>query len=126
MPPQGGLVLGLAPQKAKDAALNSLLVTVNTQRVDITDRNVVIASVPRSQVVSADCQRIEISSTESGTFAGFIGLPPSADYAELDAEQKRSPRRPDMTTCGPDSPIPTSARTSSGCSPTSPVRRRQA
>ena len=88
MPPKGGLVLGLAPQKAKDAALNSLLVTVNTQRVDITDRNVVIASVPRSQVVSADCQRIEISSTESGTFAGFIGLPPSADYAELDAEQK--------------------------------------
>ena len=72
MPPKGGLVLGLAPQKAKDAALNSLLVTVNTQRVDITDRNVVIASVPRSQVVSADCQRIEISSTESGTFAGFI------------------------------------------------------
>ncbi len=88
MPPKGGLVLGLAPQKAKDAALNSLLVTVNAQRVDITDRNVVIASVPRSQVVSAECQRIEISSTESGTFAGFIGLPPSADYAELDAEQK--------------------------------------
>ena len=41
MPPKGGLVLGLAPQKGKDATLNSLFVTVGTQRVDITDRNVV-------------------------------------------------------------------------------------
>ena len=77
MPPQGGLVLGLAPQKAKDAALNSLFVTVNNQRVDITDRNVVIASVPRAQVDSPACQRIEISSSEDGTFARFVGLPPS-------------------------------------------------
>ena len=78
MPPKGGLVLGLAPQKGKDATLNSLFVTVGTQRVDITDRNVVIASVPRSQVNSPDCQRIEISSTEAGTFATFVGLPPAA------------------------------------------------
>ncbi len=81
MPPKGGMVLGLAPQKAKDAALNSLFVTVNAQRVDITDRNVVIASVPRAEVVAPDCQRIEITSTEDGTFARFIGLPPRADAA---------------------------------------------
>lgn len=77
MPPQGGLVFGLAPQKGRDATLNSLFVTVGTQRVDITDRNVVIASVPRAQVNSPACQRIEISSTEAGTFATFVGLPPS-------------------------------------------------
>ncbi len=79
MPPKGGLILGLAPQKGKDATLNSLFVTVGSQRVDVTDRNVVIASVPRTQVNSSACQRLEISSTEAGTFATFVGLPPSAD-----------------------------------------------
>ena len=51
MPPKGGLVLGLAPAKGKQASLNSLFVNVTSQRVDITDRNVVIASVPRARVV---------------------------------------------------------------------------
>lgn len=90
MPPKGGMVLGLAPQQGKDAALNSLFVTVNDKRVDITDRNVVIASVPRAQVNSPACQRIEISSTEAGTFATFVGLPPStapADQEEDSAQQ---------------------------------------
>ena len=90
MPPKGGLVLGLAPQKGKDAALNSLFVTVGTQRVDITDRNVVIASVPRAQVDSAACQRIEISSTEAGTFATFVGLPPAAPATEQDDESAQT------------------------------------
>ncbi|WP_328362370.1 arabinosyltransferase domain-containing protein [Mycobacterium sp. NBC_00419] len=72
MPAQGGLVLGLAPKKGKEAALNSLFVNVTAQRVDITDRNVVIASVPRSKI--AGCSRIEISSDEAGTFATFVGL----------------------------------------------------
>ena len=93
MPPKGGMVLGLAPQKAKDASLNSLFVTVDSQRVNIADRNVVIASVPRAQVQAPGCQRIEISSTEEGTFASFIGVPPSPDYADLDAEEKeKSPQ----------------------------------
>ncbi|MBI3692485.1 MAG: arabinosyltransferase domain-containing protein, partial [Mycolicibacterium aromaticivorans] len=74
MPPAGGLVLGLAPQKGKEAALNSLFVNVNAQRVDITDRNVVVASVPRARAESAQCQRIEITSTTDGTFATFVGL----------------------------------------------------
>lgn len=86
MPPKGGMVLGLAPQKGKDAALNSLFVTVGSQRVDITDRNVVIASVPRSQVNSPSCQRIEISSDEAGTFATFVGLPPVVSATERDGE----------------------------------------
>ena len=74
MPPSGGLVLGTAPAKGKEAALNGLFVNVNAQRVDITDRNVVVASVPRARVVSAGCERIEISSTTAGTFANFVGL----------------------------------------------------
>ena len=92
MPEQGGMVLGLAPQKGKDAALNSLFATLNTQRFDITDRNVVIASVPRAQLESPDCRRIEISSSEAGTFATFVGLPPDRT-AEQSAEsaQRGSP-----------------------------------
>ena len=87
MPAKGGMVLGLAPQKGKDAALNSLFVTVNTKRVDITDRNVVVASVPRAQVASPACERIEISSTEDGTFAGFIGLPPDDEVTAADEDE---------------------------------------
>jgi len=82
LPAQGGLVLGLAPQKGKDAALNSLFVTATSQRVDITDRNVVVASVSRAQMDSPTCRRIEITSSETGTFATFVGLPPASDAAD--------------------------------------------
>jgi arabinosyltransferase B len=74
MPPGGGVVLSTAPKDGKQAALQSLFVTVNSQRVDITDRNVVVASVPRARVLAPECQRIEITSSEAGTFATFVGL----------------------------------------------------
>jgi arabinosyltransferase B len=74
MSPQGGMVLGTAPKNGKQAALNGLFVNVTTQRVDIIVRNVVVASVPRAQVVSPSCQRVEITSSEAGTFAAFVGL----------------------------------------------------
>ncbi|HUO38170.1 MAG TPA: arabinosyltransferase domain-containing protein, partial [Mycobacterium sp.] len=78
LPPDGGVVLSTAPKKGKDAALNALFVVVGKQRVDVTDRNVVIASVPRDQVVGGagapGCSSIEITSTRAGTFATFVGL----------------------------------------------------
>ncbi len=74
LPPEGGVVFGTAPKKGKDAALNALFVVANSQRVDVTDRNVVIASVPRDLAESANCQRIEITSTLAGTFATFVGV----------------------------------------------------
>lgn len=78
MPPNGGMVLGTAPKNGKQAALQSLFVTVTAERVDITDRNVVVASVPRARVAGAGtvagCSSIEITSTEAGTFATFVGL----------------------------------------------------
>jgi arabinosyltransferase B len=74
LPPEGGIVLSTAPKKGKDAALNALFVVVNGKRVDVTDRNVVIASAARDQVESPQCQRIEISSTKAGAFATFVGL----------------------------------------------------
>jgi arabinosyltransferase B len=74
MPPTGGLVLGTAPKQGKDAALNALLINVTSDHVDIIDRNIVVASVPREQVISPQCQRIELTSTEAGTFATFVGL----------------------------------------------------
>lgn len=67
-------MLGTAPKDGKQAALQALFVTVGPQRVDITDRNVVVASVPRARVASPECQRIEITSSEEGTFATFVGL----------------------------------------------------
>ncbi|MEB3984233.1 arabinosyltransferase EmbB [Mycobacterium sp. 663a-19] len=74
LPPEGGVVLSTAPKKGKDAALNALFVVVNGKRVDVTDRNVVIASVSRDQATSPQCQRIEVTSTRAGTFATFVGL----------------------------------------------------
>ena len=74
MPPEGGLVLGTAPADGKQAALNALFVNVTAERVDVTDRNVVVASVARERVVGSECQRIEITSSEDGTFATFVGL----------------------------------------------------
>jgi arabinosyltransferase B len=74
MPPAGGLVLGTAPANTKNAPLNALFVNVTSTRVSITDRNVVVASVPRAQVVAPQCERIDIVSAESGTFATFVGL----------------------------------------------------
>jgi arabinosyltransferase B len=82
LPPTGGVVLGTAPRKGKDANLDALFVVVTKQRVDVTDRNVVILSVPREQVVSAQCQHIDITSTLAGTYATFVGLK-DAGGAEL-------------------------------------------
>lgn len=90
MPPKGGMVLGLAPQKAKDASLNSMFVTVDSERVNVTDRNVVVASVPRSKVEAPECQRIEINSSEEGTFAQFIGLPPDTASTEQDEDSPQT------------------------------------
>ena len=98
LPTRGGLVLGLAPPKGKDAPLNSLFVTATATRVDITDRNVVIASVPRAQMGSspraqmstAGCERIDIASTEAGTFATFVGLPPSTAAADQDEDSAQA------------------------------------
>ncbi len=91
MPARGGLVLGTAPAKGKDAALNALLVNVTSQRVDITDRNVVIASVPRARVVGTGgapgCSRIDITSTADGTYADFVGL------TQIDGKDAGQPQR---------------------------------
>lgn len=90
MPPKGGMVLGLSPQKAKDAALDSMFVTVDDKRVNITDRNVVVASVLRTKVQDPGCQRIEITSSEDGTFAQFIGVPPSTESEEQDEDSPQN------------------------------------
>ena len=74
MPADGGMVFGTAPADGKQATLNGLFVHVTEDRVDVTDRNVVVASQPRSRVESAACQRIELTSTDQGTFATFVGL----------------------------------------------------
>jgi len=78
MPPNGGMLLGTAPKHGKDSTLDGLFVNVTGSRVDVTDRNVVIESVPRSQVEGGagapGCSSIEITSTRAGTFATFVGL----------------------------------------------------
>ncbi|OBG72032.1 MULTISPECIES: arabinosyltransferase domain-containing protein [unclassified Mycobacterium] len=78
LPPEGGVILSTAPKKGKDAALNALFVVASAKRVDVTDRNVVIASVSREQAQgtagSPGCSSIEITSTQAGAFATFVGL----------------------------------------------------
>lgn len=78
MPADGGLVLGTAPAKGRDAALNAMLVTVTKSRVDVIVRNVVVASVNRDRVAGTGsapgCSSIDITSTIDGTFADFVGL----------------------------------------------------
>ena len=53
MPPGGGWCWAPRRSDGKQAALNALFVNVTSQRVDITDRNVVVASVPRGRVAVA-------------------------------------------------------------------------
>lgn len=74
LPPAGGMLLGTAPKQGKNASLNGLFVTVTASRVDVTDRNVVIASVPRAQIAGPHCRRLEVTSSHAGTFATFEGL----------------------------------------------------
>nr|WP_280526575.1 arabinosyltransferase domain-containing protein [Mycolicibacterium litorale] len=75
MPRDGGLVLGTAPAEGRDAALNAMLVNVTRTRVDVIVRNVVVASVNRNRVTgSPGCDRIDITSSQDGTFADFVGL----------------------------------------------------
>ncbi|MDY6871682.1 MAG: arabinosyltransferase domain-containing protein [Actinomycetota bacterium] len=75
MPRDGGLVFGTAPAEGRDAALNAMLVNLTRTRVDVIVRNVVVASVNRDRVTGTPgCDRIEITSTEDGTFAEFVGL----------------------------------------------------
>src|ERR1700753_2976102 len=78
LPPEGGVVLSTGPKKGKDAALNALFIVATGQRVDVTDRNVVIASASRAQAAGGPnapgCSSIEITSTLAGTYATFVGL----------------------------------------------------
>ena len=78
LPPEGGVVLSTGPKKGKDAALNALFIVATGQRVDVTDRNVVIASASREQAAGGPnapgCSSIEITSTLAGTYATFVGL----------------------------------------------------
>lgn len=78
LPASGGLLLGTAPADGKQAALNAMLVTVSAKRVDVIVRNVVVASVPRTALAGTagtpGCSRIDITSSEAGTYATFVGV----------------------------------------------------
>ncbi|WP_197376434.1 arabinosyltransferase domain-containing protein [Mycolicibacterium baixiangningiae] len=87
MPAEGGLVLGTAPAEGRDAALNAMLVNVTRTRVDVIVRNVVVASVNRARVAGPGCERIEITSSEDGTFADFVGL------TQISGEDAGQPQR---------------------------------
>ncbi|TPG29743.1 arabinosyltransferase [Mycobacterium hodleri] len=79
----GGIVLGTAPPEAKDAALNGLFVSVTRkitdQRIIVTDRNVVVATMPMYRALGPECTRLEITSSEAGTFATFPGMSDPTD-----------------------------------------------
>ncbi len=60
MPPAGRWCWAPAPKQGKDANLQALFVVVSAQR-DVTDRTWWILFVPREQVTSPQCQRIEVT-----------------------------------------------------------------
>ncbi|MGC7260014.1 arabinosyltransferase domain-containing protein, partial [Mycobacteroides abscessus subsp. abscessus] len=74
VPVQGAVILGTAPPEGHEATLQGLFVRASTERIDITDRNVVVASVPRSKVNLKACRQIIVTSSSEGTFARFEGL----------------------------------------------------
>lgn len=74
LPAEGGTLLATAPAKGKDAALNGLFITVTEKRVDVTDRNVVLATAPRAKVEGPGCTDIEVTSSHAGTFATIGGI----------------------------------------------------
>ncbi|MGW4581048.1 arabinosyltransferase domain-containing protein [Rhodococcus sp. YH1] len=74
MPPGGGLLLATAPASGEGAALNAMFVRVGAENVDVLDRNVVVATAPRSDVESAACTEISIFSDVDRTTAEFVGL----------------------------------------------------
>ncbi|WP_324611448.1 arabinosyltransferase domain-containing protein, partial [Mycobacteroides abscessus] len=70
--PDDLVVLGTAPPSGHQATLQGLFVRVNAQRVDITDRNVVVGTMERSKL--AGCRQIVVTSSNEGTYADFEGL----------------------------------------------------
>lgn len=74
MPATGGLIFGTAPADGKQATLNGLFVRVTDVRVDVIVRNVVVGSISRTQATNPACERLEITSSQEGTFAEFVGL----------------------------------------------------
>jgi len=64
---------GYGAQEGKDAALNALFVVASSQRVIVTDRNVVLASAPRDQCLPAMPARRNHLHT-GRRFATFVGL----------------------------------------------------
>ena len=84
MPPDGGMVLGTAPKDGKQATLNALFVNVNSaagrhHRPQRRGRERAAGPV----VAAPGCSRIEITSSDAGTFATFVGLTDPTTGKEL-------------------------------------------
>ena len=92
-----------------------LFVTVNATRVDVTDRNVVVASVPAVPGAGPGLptHRDHLSS-EEGTFASFIGVPPDTTVEDDEGFAQKAT----TTAAGLRDPEPPSGDRQSGCSPT--------
>ena len=74
LPESGGTVLSTAPPESRDATLNGLTVRASAERVDVIARNVVVAGIPRVKLADPRCQRLDIASSQTGTYATFVGL----------------------------------------------------
>lgn len=82
LPADGGTLLSTAPADGKDAKLNGLFITVTEKRVDVTDRNVVLASAPRAKVEAEQCTDITVTSSHAGTFATIGGVTQRYGWAD--------------------------------------------
>ena len=87
LPARGGILLSTAPSRGKGVALSAMFVRVSETSVDVLDRNVVVATAPRSDM--GRCRQITITSDDDRTAAEFVGLTDSAGkpvQGELDGD----------------------------------------
>ena len=103
MPPNGGMVLGTAPQgRQAGRAQRAASSTSPRQRVDITDRNVVVASVQRARVQgSPDVSASRSPRRMAGTFATFVGLTDPTTGKEQRTGFADPNLRPRSSACSP-------------------------
>ena len=78
LPSYGGNLLSTIPPAGSDAYARGLFVSVTSDQIQVTDRNVVLVNTPRAAAqADPDC-RIEMQLTGTGTRAQIVGLPDSA------------------------------------------------
>nr|WP_233532601.1 arabinosyltransferase domain-containing protein [Antrihabitans sp. YC2-6] len=72
LPPRGGILFATAPPQGEGAPLEAMIIRVSETRVEVLDRNVVVAAADRADM--SKCSAITIDSDINRTAVDFTGL----------------------------------------------------